>query len=202
MLLPPSRQIGARESPYHPQITSASVPALPLSAFFPSSLPPPDNLLSDLHKWDIYLLPHLFKAPSHPPARHKTTARGAYGEATAELNAVLDNRREAGERMVEILLPVVDPNRTEAGRELELSEGTLTTPFFYRDGRWITPREEAGGCNGVSRRYALEHRLAVIGTVSASSVKVGETVYLGNGVRGFSWGVVHAWPGTDGDGKT
>lgn len=176
-------------------MTSAPVPPLPPSAFFPSALSSPSQLPEELRRWDIYLLPHAFTAPSYPPAAHKSTARACYDQVSAEFKTTLGDASGDTERMVEILLPVHVPSPEQTDSEMEISEGTLTTPFFYRDGQWITPRAAAGGCLGVSRRYALEQRIAVEGRVPESSVHVGETVWLGNGVRGFSWGVVHAWPG-------
>ena len=43
-------------------------------------------------------------------------------------------------------------------------EGSTTTPYFWRDGRWVTPpvsakfswKDGSGGQDGTSRRWALE----------------------------------------------
>lgn len=69
-------------------------------------------------------------------------------------------------------------------------EGTLTTPYFFRDGRWITPAEECGGNRGTTRRWALDAGLCEEGVLRRESVREGEVVWLSNGVRGFGWGVV------------
>lgn len=45
-----------------------------------------------------------------------------------------------------------------------VTEGSITTPYFWRDGRWLTPSvpatynpsDEIGGQDGVSRRWAIE----------------------------------------------
>jgi len=80
--------------------------------------------------------------------------------------------------------------------EGNITEGSVLTPYFYREGRWITPRvEEAGGQRGTSRRWALERGLCVEGLVEKRSVRVGERVWVSNGVRGFGWGKVMAGPG-------
>lgn len=69
-------------------------------------------------------------------------------------------------------------------------EGTLTTPYFFREGRWITPAEECGGNRGTTRRWALDAGLCEEGVVGRESVREGEVVWLSNGARGFGWGVV------------
>ena len=72
----------------------------------------------------------------------------------------------------------------------EVMEGTLTTPYFWREGGWVTPREGCGGNRGTTRRWALERGVAVEGTIRAEDVRAGEVVWLSNGVRGFGWGRV------------
>lgn len=45
-----------------------------------------------------------------------------------------------------------------------IMEGSITTPYFFRNGRWVTPPVKAwyeagadsGGNDGTSRRWALE----------------------------------------------
>ena len=69
-------------------------------------------------------------------------------------------------------------------------EGTFTTPYFFRDGKWVTPAERCGGNLGTTRRWALETGLCVEGIVRAEEVKDGELVWLSNGVRGWGWGKV------------
>ena len=72
----------------------------------------------------------------------------------------------------------------------EIMEGTITTPYFYRDGEWVTPSDSCGGHLGVTRKWALRSRLAKEGIVLAVEVEIGETIILSNGVRGFGWGKV------------
>lgn len=69
-------------------------------------------------------------------------------------------------------------------------EGTLTTPYFFREGRWITPAEGCGGNRGTTRRWALDAGLCEEGVLRRESVREGEVVWLSNGVRGFGWGIV------------
>ena len=76
-----------------------------------------------------------------------------------------------------------------------MTEGTYTTVYFRRDdgeGKeiWVTPRWQAGGNQGTTRRWALENGLAKEEIVMRESVKKGEVVWLSNGVRGFGWGTI------------
>ena len=72
----------------------------------------------------------------------------------------------------------------------EITEGTLTTPYFFRAGTWLTPSARSGGNQGTTRRWALEKGLCVEGVVRREDVMVGEVVWLSNGVRGWGWGKV------------
>lgn len=72
----------------------------------------------------------------------------------------------------------------------EIMEGSICTPYLFREGRWITPAAKCGGNLGTTRRYALEKDLCKEGIVPKDSVKANEIVVLSNGVRGFGWGIV------------
>jgi hypothetical protein len=95
-----------------------------------------------------------------------------------------------------------------------IMEGSMTTPYFWRDGRWVTPpvsqryspKSGSGGQDGTSRRWALErleplprHQerdeltvrcrgVAVESVVTVTSLVDGEECWLSNGVRGFFFG--------------
>lgn len=74
-----------------------------------------------------------------------------------------------------------------------IMEGSLTTPYFYRDGRWVTPpvwEDNHGGQRGTTRRYALEKKLCIVETINIDSLEDGEKVWISNGVRGFGWGLL------------
>ncbi|MCJ1322487.1 hypothetical protein MMC15_007836 [Xylographa vitiligo] len=150
-------------------LVSALTPALPLSAFFPLSLSPsPDPATA---AWRIRLFPTPIQ-PS-PYTVHKTSKREMYDAARAHMSATATD--------VEVLVV------NERG---EVMEGSVTTPYFRRDGRWVTPREGCGGNRGTTRRWALESGVAVEAVVRAEDVRAGEVVWLSNGVRGFGWGRV------------
>lgn len=67
----------------------------------------------------------------------------------------------------------------------EIMDGSITTAYFYRDGKWITPH--AGGLEGVTRRYALERGLCSMSqsAMLKASLSDGEIVWLSNAFRGF-----------------
>ncbi|KAI1112363.1 putative 4-amino-4-deoxychorismate protein [Nemania sp. NC0429] len=72
-------------------------------------------------------------------------------------------------------------------------EGSITTPYFWRSGRWVTPpvprefdiAKGSGGNSGTTRRWAMESALVVEETVYADSLVDGEECWISNGVRGF-----------------
>ncbi|MCJ1397179.1 hypothetical protein MMC11_000371 [Xylographa trunciseda] len=150
-------------------LASAPTPALPLGAFFPLSLSPsPDTATAT---WHIQLSPIAIEPC--PYTYHKTTNRDMYDAARAHLSPAATD--------VEVLIV--------NGRG-EVMEGSLTTPYFWREGQWVTPQESCGGNRGTTRRWALERGVAVEGVVRALDVRMGEVVWLSNGVRGFGWGRV------------
>ncbi|EHK26323.1 uncharacterized protein TRIVIDRAFT_63642 [Trichoderma virens Gv29-8] len=113
----------------------------------------------------------------------KTTKREMYDSSRQRLAIALTDERE-------VLLINKDDG--------SIMEGSLTTPYFWRDGQWVTPPVSAayslgagsGGQDGTSRRWALERGLAIEQPVPASSLVDGEECWISNGVRGFIAGVV------------
>ena len=72
--------------------------------------------------------------------------------------------------------------------ENEILDGSIATPYFYRDGRWVTPTSASGGLQGTTRRWALENALAIEGIVRKDTMQVGEKIWFSNAVRGFYHG--------------
>lgn len=64
-------------------------------------------------------------------------------------------------------------------------EGSLTSVYFYRNRRWVTPPLECGGQGGTTRRRQLERGLCVEDIVRIDSLVDDEDVYISNGVRGM-----------------
>ena len=64
-------------------------------------------------------------------------------------------------------------------------DGSISTPYFYRDGKWVTPASSTGGQQGVSRRWALNKGICVEGVVPLAGVVPGEIMFLSNAIKGF-----------------
>ncbi|KAL7799083.1 aminotransferase [Trichoderma ceciliae] len=113
----------------------------------------------------------------------KTTKREMYDSARERLGIAPTDERE-----------VLLINQNDGS----IMEGSLTTPYFWRDGRWVTPPVSAafslgagsGGQDGTTRRWALERGLAGEQAVPANSLVDGEECWISNGVRGFIAGLV------------
>jgi len=148
-----------------------SIPPVPINVLYPPSLSFLVEPTFRIFISTMKITPDLFTA-------HKTTHRAKYDEARTLLPNPADMTQE-------ILLV------NQGGH---IMEGSFTTPYFFRDGVWITPDRSCGGNLGTTRRYALEWGLCQEGFVEAESVQVGDMVVLSNGVRGFGLGRVEVLP--------
>ncbi|KAF7870536.1 hypothetical protein EAF04_004280 [Stromatinia cepivora] len=187
-------------------VESNPVPAVALSNLFPTRLPPPsttsshvsispltggaltlgptDFLPSDplktLNSSPPYtIIPDPSLTTPSPYTTFKTTSRTMYD--TARSRAQIHTFTEPKE----VLL--VSPNG-------EIMEGSLTTPFFYRDGKWVTPSEGCGGQIGTTRRWALEKGISTQTTIPIASLTENEECWISNGVRGFTFGKIKLLP--------
>lgn len=115
---------------------------------------------------------------------HKTSNRGIYQKA---LDAVPAQRSDHIHNNDGLMKEVLIVNNS---KEEEIMEGCITTPYFMRNGEWITPKLSCGGNRGTTRRWAVERGLCKPGVVELSSVKHGEIIVLSNGVKGFQSGTV------------
>jgi 4-amino-4-deoxychorismate lyase len=137
-------------------ITSGPVPPTTLANLFPAKLPPPDEVPdSDSGEYvpstaNGYQV--LVDGPQTARSEHthfKTTKRAHYDGARQRAQISLPDKKEV------LIVNAADGN---------VMEGSVTTPYFWRDGRWVTPavsreyspNEGSGGQNGTSRRWALE----------------------------------------------
>ncbi|ETI24866.1 hypothetical protein G647_04236 [Cladophialophora carrionii CBS 160.54] len=109
--------------------------------------------------------------------RHKTTRRDVYDEARGRPDPPLRPTTLPTEGEVLLFNP--------AG---EIMEASMSSVYFLRDGLWVTPRQEAGGMQSVTRMYALEKGWCVEGVVVKDSMRQGEVIWLSNAVRGFFQG--------------
>ncbi|UPL01399.1 hypothetical protein LCI18_012333 [Fusarium solani-melongenae] len=163
------------------RVEKFNVPEAPLENLLPRRLPVPSSVPSadePRNSPNYTLLVDQASTSRSEYTHFKTTKRAMYDAASqragispADLAEVLVINQDDGSVM----------------------EGTRTTPYFWRDGRWITPPisskfswdEGSGGQDGTSRRWALERGLAVEQAVNVKSLTDGEECWLSNGVRGF-----------------
>jgi 4-amino-4-deoxychorismate lyase len=108
---------------------------------------------------------------------HKTSERSQYDRARRAAAIVHEPPTAA-----EILL--FNPQN-------EIMECSLSTPYFQRNDRWVTPPLSCGGNAGVTRRLALELGLCNEQVVPTESLCHQEAIWISNGVRGFFPGIVH-----------
>ncbi|TVY80495.1 Aminodeoxychorismate lyase [Lachnellula suecica] len=121
------------------------------------------------------VIPDTSKTAPSPYTSYKTTSRDMYTDARHRVGIEDPTARK------EVLLV------SESG---EVMEGSLTSPYFWREGRWTTPRVASGGQIGTTRRWALEKGFCVEGVVNVDSLVDGEECWISNGVRGFLPGKV------------
>jgi 4-amino-4-deoxychorismate lyase len=128
-------------------------PPMALQNLLPKHLPPPPSEgtsrgnLSHMPEYVVVL--DTVGTANSEHTYFKTTYRPMYDAARRRAGLTLTDLKEV------LLL--------SENRDL-VTEGSITTPYFWRDGRWVTPpvsREYAeqvaqGGQDGTSRRWALE----------------------------------------------
>lgn len=193
-------------------IVSTPVVEIPRERFFPIDF---SSIANSPHvdTWDIYISPN--PSPRSLFTVHKTTHRAEYDAARAFLPSLNQHRvttttsRHHADSAAKDKDPVNMPHsppdpappppprlvgeeillvtNDEWGEQL-IMEGSITTPYFWRHERWVTP--DAGGHAGTTRRYALEKGLCVTDRLSVVSVQEGETLLLSNGVIGWVRGRV------------
>jgi hypothetical protein len=111
-----------------------------------------------------------------PFTTYKTTRRDMYVDARNRVG--IDNMTEPKEVLI----------ISETGNEI--MEGSLTSVFFWRKGRWVTPPTASGGQAGTTRRWVLENGLCEEEVVCSDSLVNGEECWISNGVRGLIWGKI------------
>lgn len=111
-----------------------------------------------------------------PETSYKTTCRDMYNDARQRTGIQTFSEKK------EVLIV--------SSKNKEIMEGSLTTVYFWRNGKWTTPPISSGGQIGTTRRWALEKHLCVEDIVTADSLTDGEECWISNGVRGFNWGKI------------
>ena len=147
------------------------VPAVPLINLFPPNLNQGVSH-ADL-EWTFYL--DTESTPSSIYTTYKTNQREMYNQAR--------------ERALPPEMPY--SSRTEVvlyNADGDITEGSLTSLYFFRGAQWVTPPASTGCQRGTTRRWALEKKLCVEEPVKVHSLKNGERIGVSNGVRGFGIG--------------
>ncbi len=182
-------------------VDTNEAPPVPLTNLFPSRIPPPAPKLEvspltggvmmlgegdtlhagaalgsplQTHPWTV--LVDREKTKPSPFTTYKTTCRDVYvgARARAGIQSMTEHK--------EVLII------SETGHEI--MEGSLTSVYFWRGGRWVTPPVSSGGQAGTTRRWLLENGLCDEEVVSSNSLVDGEECWISNGVRGLIWGKI------------
>ncbi|RFU30961.1 hypothetical protein B7463_g5371, partial [Scytalidium lignicola] len=178
--------------------TSPTLP-VPLENLFPLRIPPPQSSFSSVkvspltggvltmgpgdsipgeprkgEAWSV--VADMGKTSPSSFTNYKTTRRSMYSES----------RKRAGiENLAETKEVLMISDKDDA-----IMEGSITTVFFWRNGKWVTPPTSSGGQIGVVRRWLLEKGLCVEEVVKVDSLVDGEEIWISNAVRGLVWGKV------------
>jgi len=90
--------------------------------------------------WDV--LVDTVKTQPSSYTSYKTTSRDMYNDARVHVEI-----KDFAEKREVLII---------SEKEGEIMEGSLTSVYFWRDGRWVTPAVRSGGNIGTTRRWALE----------------------------------------------
>lgn len=134
---------------------SSIIPKTGLENLFPTSLPPPSgekqsgrgNVASRTPQYQVFLDKDSTMRSEY--THFKTTKREMYDSAMARTSVGALDEKEV------LLINQLDSS---------IMEGSRTTPYFWRNGRWVTPpvatkfdmSQGSGGHDGTTRRWALE----------------------------------------------
>lgn len=170
-------------------LTITPTPAVPLERLFPTSLSFSEDLKPLLRNRTQVVL-DTEPTEKSPFTYIKTAPRTYYDSARSRMESIVAAMKGEGQNGEHVERQSATPPNNEillyndAG---EITEGSVSSVYFFRDGRWVTPPvgRNHGGLPGVGRRWALEHELCVEQVVRRDDIKEGEEVWLSNGVRGF-----------------
>lgn len=155
----------------------SATPKVSIEHLFPTNLTGLSRISQPI--WRIFISP--IKTTPSIFTKHKTTSRDSYNVVREQIPAWARAAANTGLE-AEILLVNLNGN---------IMEGSITTPYFLRKGKWVTPPITSGGNIGTTRRYALENGLCSEEEVRFEEVRIGERIWLSNGVRGWGLGVVN-----------
>lgn len=147
------------------------IPRKSLHCFFPKSLDLPENAVASTD-WTVVLDYQATEA--NESTMFKTSDRSEQGRARSAAGITNLNSPK------EVLL--YDTNGS-------IIDGSNSTPYFYRNGRWVTPSSTSGGLQGTTRRWSLETGICFEEVIHKDSMQLGEVVWFSNAVRGYFWAV-------------
>jgi 4-amino-4-deoxychorismate lyase len=93
-----------------------------------------------IEAWDV--VPDTVRSMPSPYTSYKTTNRDLYVAARQRVGI-----KDMAEKKEVLIISEKDG---------EIMEGSLTSVFFWKDGKWTTPPVSSGGQVGTTRRWALE----------------------------------------------
>ncbi|KAF3930720.1 hypothetical protein ABW19_dt0209247 [Dactylella cylindrospora] len=160
------------------------IPFIPPTRLFPTTLDPETVLQTDLDLkvFSVYLDTRATTPTDY--TRYKTTLRNHYDDARERVGIASFTDPK------EVIL--WSPNGL-------LMEGSISNVYFYRPekGGWVTPTTppdgdstSAGGTAGTVRRWLLEKGFVTVADVKKDDVKLGEWVWMSNGVKGMFLGKI------------
>jgi len=169
---------------YNGEITveSSPTPTVLYTNLFPNGIPQPGSFKSEkepgkaqkVQEWVLSIDSQQTTPSSF--TTYKTTSRDMY--TFARERAGIESMADAKEVFI------------VSDQANQIMEGSLTSVFFWRGGRWVTPPISSGGQAGTTRRWLLENGHCHEEIVSADTISDGEECWISNGVRGLSWGIV------------
>lgn len=156
------RFAGKKEDPLRVKVTitqegelaceASPAPQLSLSTLLPSALPSPGTVTaeegpSQLPVYEVLVDHHRISQSEF--THFKTTRRAMYDAARQRASIKLGEAKE-------VLMVNGDSGA--------VMEGSISTPYFWRNGKWVTPpvsshvgaQNGSGGNDGTTRRWALE----------------------------------------------
>jgi branched-subunit amino acid aminotransferase/4-amino-4-deoxychorismate lyase len=135
-----------------------------------------------------FLFPPSFGIPDQLPKTNWTIVLDVQATEISEstMYKTSDRKPYARPRVAAAIPDIATPKEVLLyNPEGHILDGSQSTPFFYRNGKWTVPNASSGGLQGTTRRWALENGLAVEDAVCKDSLEVGEVVWLSNAVWGF-----------------
>lgn len=145
----------------------STISRIPISRLFPDHLRDPEERPEEVD-WTVCLDQQPIETGAK--TKYKTGDRLFYERA----------RASAGIKTFSESREVLLYNHDE-----EVMDASISTPYFFRNAGWITPKADSGGQQGTTRRWTLERGMCSEGDIKIHELREGEVVYMSNAVRGY-----------------